>query len=98
ALPLGTGFALVGLFLLGIACGFFNVTVGTTLQLAARDDLRGRVMALYNIGILGSGLVGAPVAGALADGAGTASTFLIIAVVCTVTGIVLLRSERRLVG
>jgi MFS family permease len=85
ALPLGVYFALAGMFLLGVSCGFFNVTVASTLQLRARDDVRGRVMAMYSIGILGSGLVGAPLAGTLADMVGVSATFLIIAAICAVT-------------
>jgi predicted MFS family arabinose efflux permease len=83
ALPLGAYAALAGMFLLGLCCGFFNVTVASTLQLRASDDSRGRVMSLYSIGILGSGLIGAPLAGALADHVGVAPTFLIIAAICT---------------
>jgi predicted MFS family arabinose efflux permease len=88
ALPFGVCFALAGMFLLGVSCGFFNVTVASTLQLRARDDVRGRVMALYSIGILGSGLVGAPLAGALADAVGVSATFLIIAAICACTAAV----------
>ncbi len=84
-LPLGVYFVLAGMFLLGVFCGFFNVTVASTLQLRARDDMRGRVMAMYSIGILGSGLVGAPLAGTLADMVGVSATFLIIAAICAVT-------------
>jgi len=64
---------------------FFNVTVASTLQLRARDDVRGRVMAMYSIGILGSGLIGAPLVGILADMVGVSGTFLIIAAVCAAT-------------
>jgi MFS family permease len=85
ALPFGVYFALVGMFSLGIASGFFNVTITSTLQLRARDDVRGRVMATYSIGILGSALVGAPLAGTLADTVGVSDTFLIIAAVCAST-------------
>jgi predicted MFS family arabinose efflux permease len=81
-MPLGVYFALSGMFLLGVCCGFFNVTVSSTLQLRARDDMRGRVMAMYSIGILGSGLIGAPLAGVLADTVGMSQTFLIIAAIC----------------
>ena len=48
---------------------------------------RGRVMSMYSIGILGSGLAGAPLAGALADTIGMPRTFLIIAAVCAGTAI-----------
>jgi predicted MFS family arabinose efflux permease len=85
ALPFGVYCALAGMFLLGVSCGFFNVTVAGTLQLRARDDVRGRVMALYSIGILGSGLVGAPLAGTLADRVGVSATFSIIAAICAIT-------------
>jgi predicted MFS family arabinose efflux permease len=85
SLPFGVYFALAGMFLLGVSCGFFNVTVASTLQLRARDDMRGRVMAMYGIGILGSGLVGAPLAGTLADMVGVSVTLLIIAAICAIT-------------
>jgi MFS family permease len=85
SLPFGVYFALAAMFLLGVSCGFFNVTVASTLQLRARDDVRGRVMAMYSIGILGSGLVGAPLAGTLADMVGVSVTFLIIAAICAIT-------------
>jgi MFS family permease len=85
ALTFGVYFALAGTFLLGVSCGFFNVAVTSTLQLRARDDLRGRVMALYSIGILGSALFGAPLAGTLADEVGVSDTFLIIAAICAST-------------
>jgi MFS family permease len=85
ALPFGVYFAVVGMFLLGVCCGSFNVTVTTTLQVRARDDVRGRVMSLYSIGILGSALIGAPLAGTLADTVGVSDTFLIIAAICAGT-------------
>jgi predicted MFS family arabinose efflux permease len=101
-LPLGVYFALAGMFLLGLAFGFFNVTVASTLQARARDDLRGRVMATYSIGILGSGLIGAPLAGALADRVGVSHTFLIIAAICVATAAttawIWLRTKKRKVG
>ena len=84
-LPFGVHFALAGMFLLGVSSGFFNVTVASTLQLRARDDVRGRVMAMYSIGILGSGLIGAPLVGILADTVGVSNTFLVIAAVCAIT-------------
>jgi predicted MFS family arabinose efflux permease len=82
ALPFGVHFVLAGVFLLGVSSGLFNVTVASTLQLRARDDVRGRVMVMYSIGILGSGLIGAPLAGTLADTVGVPDTFLIIAAIC----------------
>jgi hypothetical protein len=86
-LPLGVYFALAGVFLPDVSCGFFNVTVASILQLRARDDVRGRVMAMYSIGILGSSLVGAPLFGTLADTVGVSDTFLIIAAICASTAV-----------
>jgi MFS family permease len=85
SLPFGVYGAFAGVFLLGICCGLFNVTVTATLQLRAREEVRGRVMAMYSIGILGSALVGAPLAGTLADMVGVSDTFLIIAAICAAT-------------
>jgi MFS family permease len=85
ALPFGVYFALGGLLLLGVSYGLFNVTVSSILQIRARDDLRGRVVATYSVGILGSALIGAPLAGATMDEFGVTSTFLIIAGICTST-------------
>jgi predicted MFS family arabinose efflux permease len=78
------------MFLLGVCCGFFNVTVTSTLQVRARDDVRGRVMSTYSIGILGSALVGAPLAGTLADTVGVSKTFLIIAAICAGTALAIM--------
>lgn len=85
ALPLGAVSAFAGLYLLGLVCGLFSVTVAGTLQRHARDDMRGRVMALYSIAILGSSLVGSPAVGMLADTIGVRNTLLIIAAVCAGT-------------
>jgi len=86
-LPFGVYFSLAAMFVLGVSCGFFNVTVISTLQLGARDNVRGRVMAVYSIGILGSALIGAPLIGTLADTVGMLDTLLIIAAVCGVTAV-----------
>jgi hypothetical protein len=42
-------------------------------------------MSLYSMGILGSALVGAPLAGISADTIGVPDTFLIIAAICAGT-------------
>jgi MFS family permease len=89
SLPLGVYFSVTGMFLLGVSCGFFNVTISSTLQIRARDDVRGRVMSTYSIGILGSALVGAPLAGTLADIVGLSETFLIIAAICAGTALLI---------
>ena len=55
---------------LGAASVTFAAGVNASLQLAAGDALRGRVMALYSVVFLGSTPIGAPIVGALAEFAG----------------------------
>jgi MFS family permease len=55
---------------LGAASVTFAAGVNSSLQLAAGDALRGRVMALYSVVFLGSTPIGAPVVGWLAEVAG----------------------------
>ncbi len=86
AFTVGRPLALAGVLLLGVCAGVFNVTVAGTLQRRAPDAMRGRVMVTYSMGILGSGLIGAPLAGRLADSVGVPHTLLIIAAVCAATG------------
>jgi predicted MFS family arabinose efflux permease len=53
----------VALFVMGAASFAFIATANTTLQLTARPEMRGRVMALYAIAFLGSTPVGSPIVG-----------------------------------
>lgn len=55
--------AVAGMIPLGAASVAFFVTANSTLQLTARPEMRGRVMALYGMVFLGSTPFGGPVAG-----------------------------------
>jgi MFS family permease len=55
--------AVAGMIPLGAASVAFFITANSTLQLSARPEMRGRVMALYGMVFLGSTPFGAPVAG-----------------------------------
>jgi MFS family permease len=55
----------VALFFMGAASFAFIATANTTLQLTARPEMRGRVMALYAIAFLGSTPVGSPIIGSI---------------------------------
>jgi MFS family permease len=57
----------VALIPLGAASVTFAAGVNSSLQLAAGDAMRGRVMALYSVVFLGSTPIGAPLVGWLAD-------------------------------
>lgn len=58
------GLALMGLGALSIS---FNALTNATLQMNSRFEMRGRVMALYTLGFLGSTPIGAPTVGFLSQ-------------------------------
>ncbi len=103
-----TGFSLVlsglapTLWLAGAAMipmGFtimaFMITGNTMLQLNARPEARGRVMALYGIVFLGSTPIGAPIAGVIGEHLGPRVGFVISGVVAGGLGLVLLAARAR---
>ena len=55
--------AYVAIVPMGFAGMSFAITANATMQLGARPDMRGRVMALYGVLFLGSTPVGAPIIG-----------------------------------
>lgn len=59
--------ALGAMVILGFVGIVFMITANTTLQLTARPEMRGRVMALYSVVFLGGTPVGAPIAGWTAE-------------------------------
>ena len=61
----------------GFAAMSFMITGNTMLQLAARPEARGRVMALYGVVFLGSTPIGAPIVGVVAERIGAPATFLL---------------------
>jgi MFS family permease len=63
--------ACIALVLVGYGSISFNSTAKTTLQLASRPELRGRVMALWSLGWSGSSVIGAPLVGWLAESFGS---------------------------
>ncbi|MGH3093747.1 MAG: MFS transporter [Gaiellaceae bacterium] len=77
ALAPQTTLAAVGplLFLTGLAFTLWTSNANATLQLAAPDHLRGRVMGLYYVAFNGAGPAGGVLAGWLAATGGTALAF-----------------------
>ena len=57
------GMAEVSLVVLGAMSIAFNALINTTLQLNSEFAMRGRVMALFTFGLLGSTPIGAPIIG-----------------------------------
>jgi MFS family permease len=55
------------LALLGASAVTFAAGINSSLQLTARPEMRGRVMALYSVVFLGSTPIGAPLVGWLSE-------------------------------
>ena len=55
--------AVAAVVLLGFCSIYFSATGNTTLQLASNPEMRGRVMALWSMAVLGSTTLGGPIIG-----------------------------------
>ncbi len=64
------GIALALLVVAGVASMTLFSSCNTTLQLTSRPELRGRVMSLYILVLMGSTPIGGPIIGAIAEHAG----------------------------
>jgi MFS family permease len=71
------------------------ITGNTMLQLSARPEARGRVMALYGAVFLGSTPIGSPVVGFVAEHLGVRVGFGLAGGAALVTGLVLILVLRR---
>jgi MFS family permease len=80
----------MGLFLMVML-----ITANSMLQLAAKPQARGRVMALYSIVLLGSTPIGSPITGWVGQHVGARWAFVLNGGVALVTGIVLLAARYR---
>ena len=80
----------MGLFLMVLL-----ITANSMLQLAAKPQARGRVMALYSIVLLGSTPIGSPITGWIGEHLGARWAFVVNGSTALVTGIALLLARRR---
>jgi MFS family permease len=83
---------LVALIPLGFVGVVFMITGNSALQLTARPDMRGRVMAIYAIVFLGGTPVGAPISGWIAEIFGARIGLSFGAVIAIVAGVAALRT------
>lgn len=81
--------------LVGAASMVFMIGTNSSLQLAARPDMRGRVMALYGIVFLGGTPIGGPLAGLLAERLGPREALALGGAAAVVAGLVGLRGMAR---
>jgi MFS family permease len=80
---------------MGLAIMVLLITANSMLQLAAKPQARGRVMALYSIVLLGSTPIGSPVTGWIGQHVGARWAFVSNGTVALLTGIALLVARRR---
>lgn len=88
-------FAVVAMLPVGAASIVFFITANSTLQLRARPDMRGRVMALYGMVFLGSAPIGGPIAGWVGEHLGARVGLIGGGAIALLTGLVGLRLARR---
>jgi MFS family permease len=70
--------------LVGFASVSFLAKGSTTLQLAAAPTMRGRVMSLWAVAVMGSTPIGGPIAGAVAEYTGARNGLVLGGVACLV--------------
>jgi MFS family permease len=88
--------AFVAMGVTGFAAICFMSTGNATLQLAAAPSMRGRVMALWAVGFMGSTPVGGPVIGWVVQVAGARSGLAVGAVSCLIAAAIGFLAMRKL--
>jgi MFS family permease len=79
--------ALAVMVFLGFSVMAFLITANTILQVNARPEMRGRVMALYVMVFLGSTPIGSPIAGWIGQHLGVSEGFYVAAAFALVMGV-----------
>jgi predicted MFS family arabinose efflux permease len=87
--------AMLAMVPVGYAAMCFMITGNTMLQVHAKPQARGRVMALYGIVFLGSTPFGAPIAGWLGQTIGPRSEFLVMGLLAMGVGATVTALRRR---
>ncbi|MCH9731825.1 MAG: MFS transporter [Actinomycetia bacterium] len=80
AVPAGTGVAIAGFGLAGLGFGWAMTGLSTVVQERAPEELRGRIMALWLVGFLGSRPIAAMLLGGAADLLSVQTAFAVAAV------------------
>ncbi|TRW89292.1 MFS transporter [Mycolicibacterium sp. 018/SC-01/001] len=79
--------AVAGFALSGLGFGWALTGLSTVVQELAPAELRGRIMALWLVGFLGSRPIAAAVLGGTADALNVATAFLVAAVLCVLVAV-----------
>ncbi len=84
-------FALATMVVVGFAAIVFMITANSLLQLTARPEMRGRVMAIYGMVFLGGTPIGGPLAGFVGEHLGPRAGLALGAVIAVAAGLIALR-------
>ena len=95
ALAPSLGWAYLFVVPMGLAIMVLLITANSMLQLSAKPQARGRVMALYSIVLLGSTPIGSPITGWVGQHLGARWAFVMNGAVALVTGVALLTARYR---
>ena len=90
------GAEMVVLVPLGLVAIAFMITANSTLQLTARPEMRGRVMAIYSVVFLGGTPIGAPIAGFIGEHLGPRVAIALGGLTAMAAGSIGLRALARL--
>ena len=82
-----TAVAVAGFALAGLGFGWAMTGLGTVVQEQAPEELRGRIMALWLVGFLGSRPIAAAVLGGTADALNVYAAFGVAAVLCVIVSV-----------
>jgi MFS family permease len=82
----GVGFAVPAVFLVGMASVLYLTATTAIVQVEAKPEMHGRVLALQTVIIGGATLIGGPVLGWLADTMGGRAPIVLGGIVCLVAG------------
>jgi MFS family permease len=81
------GLALPALLLVGCTSVTFSASAQASLQLAVAPEMRGRILALYQIVYMGTTPIGALIVGALAESSGARSGLVVGGVAAVIAGL-----------
>jgi predicted MFS family arabinose efflux permease len=80
----GVGFAVPAVFLVGMACILYLTATTAIVQVEAKPEMHGRVLALQTMILGGSTLIGGPVLGLIADTMGGRAPIILGGIVCLI--------------
>ena len=83
----GVDTAVPAVFLVGVATILYSTATTTMVQIEARPEMRGRVLSLQTVLLIGTTPIGGPLLGWLADAAGGRTPIILGGVVCLIAAI-----------